>query len=205
MNRRLWKFPAAAALACAFVLFGQASASAQAPQGRAAGGSGSPGMNQAMGRTNDVALGRGNGRVVVGGPSSVPGVPGETNNGRAPYEYAAQARIRADNERHADKELRDHPDMPARLNTTAEELRGGYHEMHRYNIFLTFEQYVTAVRLAAILIPTHPNITRTGLLNGIAAGKSFNRTLRDRGLSKEEATAAEERVKQEIKESRRRS
>jgi hypothetical protein len=204
MKRQLWKFSAAAALLCAFVLFGQASASAQA-QGRSTGsGSGSPGLNQAMGRTNDVSLGRGNGRVVVGGPSSFPS-PSEASNNRRSYEYANQARIRENNERQADKELRDHPDMPARLNTTADELREGYREMHRFNVFLTFEQFVTATRLAAVLIPTHPNITRNGLLNGIAAGKSFDRTLVDRGLTKEEAKAAVQRVKQEIKESRRRS
>ena len=205
MNRRLWKFTSAAALLCAFVLFGQASASAQA-QGRSTGsGTGSPGLNQAMGRTNDVALGRGNGRVVVGGPSSWPSPSSASGNSGQSYEYAVQARIRAENERHADKELRNHPDMPARLNTTADELREGYREMHRYNVFLTFEQYVTAVRLAATLIPTHPKVTRTGLLNGITAGKSFEQTLAERGLTKEEAKAAVERVKQEIKESRRRN
>ncbi|HJQ33657.1 MAG TPA: hypothetical protein VJ866_15845 [Pyrinomonadaceae bacterium] len=203
MNRRLWKFSSAAALACAFVLFAQASASAQQQQGRATGGPGSPGLNQAMGRTNEVAAGRSNGSVNVGAPTW-PNVPNVSNN-RLPYEYANQARIRAENERHADKELREHPDMPARLNTTAQELREGYREMHRYNILLTFEQYVTAARLAAVLIPTHPNITRTGLLNGIGAGKSFEQTLRDRGFTKEEAKAAVQRVKQEIKESRRRN
>jgi len=158
-----------------------------------------------MGRTTEVAAGRGNGRVVVGGPYSWPNPSEASNNNSRSYEYAVQARIRAENERHADKELREHPDMPARLNTTADELREGYREMHRYNIFLTFEQYVTAAHLAAVLIPTHPNITRTGLLNGLAAGKSFEQTLRDRGFTREEAKAAVQRVKQEIKESRRRN
>ena len=195
MNRRLWKFSAAPALACAFVLLGQADASAQA---RA---SGNPGLNHAMGRTAGVAAGRGNGSVnVAADPGPVWPTPA-----RRPYEYSEQARIRANNEREAEKELRNHPDMPARLNTTAEELRQGYREAHRYNVFLTFRQYVTATRLAAVLIPTHPNITRTGLLNGLAANKSFERTLQDRGLSKQEAKEAVRRVEREIKESRRKA
>jgi hypothetical protein len=197
MNRRLWKFSAAPALVCAFVLFSQADASAQ---GR--GASGNPGLNQAMGRTVNVAAGRGNGNPNVGMSGGGPAWP---TTGRPPYEYSEQARIRLNNEREADKELRDHPEMPARLNTTAEELREGYRDAHRHNVFLTFRQYVTATRLAANLGRTHPNITRAGLLNGLAANKSFERTLRDRGLGKEEAKEAVRRVEREIKESRRKN
>jgi hypothetical protein len=193
MNRRLWKF-SAAALACAFVLFGQAGASAQ---GRAGGG-GSPGLDRAMGRTADVTAGRSNGGINMGGPT----MPSRPN--RRPYEYAEQARIRANNERNADKELREHPDMPARLNTTADELRRGYREALFHNLFLTFVRYVTATRLAANLGAAHPNVTRTAILNGITAGKSIERTLRDLGLGKDEAKEAERRAGREVKESRRR-
>ena len=191
MNRKLWKFSAAPALACAFVLFGQAEASAQ-------GRGGSPGLNHAMGRTADVSAGRGNG-TTPGPYRSGPTEPTPSGN---PYEYADQARIRERNEREADKELRDHPDMPARLNTTADELREGYREAHRYNVFLTFGQYVAATRLSANLRAAHPNVTRTAILNGLAVHKSIGQTLRDLGLSKDEAKEAERRVEREIKESK---
>lgn len=196
MNRRLWKFSAAPALACAFVLLGQAEASAQAR-----GGGGSPGLNHAMGRTAGVSAGRGNGSVNVGRADG----PVWPTTSRPSYEYSEQARIRANNEREAAKVLRDHPDMPARLNTTADELRDGYRQAHIYNVFLTFGQYVTATRLAANLGPTHPNVTRTAILDGLAARKSMGRTLRDLGLGKEEAKEAVRRAEREYKESKRRS
>ena len=194
MNRRLWKFLAAPVLACAFVLCGATCASAQ---GRAGGG-GSPGLDRAMGRTADVSAGRSNGGINMGGPT----MPSRPN--RRPYEYADQARIRANNERNADKELREHPDMPARLNTTADELRRGYSDALFHNLFLTFGQYVTATRLALNLGVTHPYVTRAAILAGFAAGKSTGRTLRDLGLGKDEAKEAERRAEREIKESKRR-
>lgn len=194
MNRRLWKFSAAPALACAFVLCGAACASAQGRAGRG----GSPGLDRAMGRTVDVSAGRSNGGINMGGPT----MPSRPN--RRPYEYAEQARIRASNERNADKELREHPAMPARLNTTAKDLREGYREALFYNLFLTFGQYVTATRLAANLGATHPHVTRTAMLNGLTAQKSIGRTLRDLGLGKDEAKEAVRRAEREIKESKRR-
>jgi hypothetical protein len=199
MNRRHWTF--LTTLAPAFVLVLAAQSSAQA-QGRSpASGGRSPGLDHAMGRTNEVSLGRGNGGRNVGGP----GMPDPSNtSNRTPYEYAKQARIRENNRRQAEKELREHPDMPARLSTTADELREGYHEALFHNLFLTFDQYVAATRLAANLAPTHPNVTHVKILDGLAAHQSIERTLRDLGLGKEEAKEAERRVQREIKESKSR-
>ena len=188
MHRRLWTL--LTALAPVFVLVLAAQSSAQA-QRRAE-------QNRAMGRTLDVSLGRAiNGRNV--------GYPEISNPPRrTPYEYADQALIRENNRRQAEKELRAHPDMPARLNTTADELREGYREALSRNLFLKFDQYLAATRLAANLGPARPNVTREAILKGLATDKSIGRTLRDLGLSKEEAKEAENRVKSEIKESKRR-
>ena len=190
MHRSLWTLLTALAPACLLVLAAQSTAQAQ---GRA-------GVDRAMGRTTDVSLGRGNGSPNVGRPEVWSPPPPR----RTPYEYADQARIRENNRRQADKELRDHPDMPARLNTTADELREGYREALFYNLFLTFEQYLASMRLAANLGPARPNVTREAILDGLAIGRSIGQTLRDLGLSKEEAKEAERRVKREIKESKRR-
>ena len=197
MNRRLWTFLAPPVLACAFMLVGQADASAQARTAPPISGQPS-GVERAMGRTIDVAAGR----SIRGAVITDPAVPNQPKR-REEYEWAEAARLRDLNERNADKDLRNHPDMPARLNTTADELRTGYREAVFYNPILTLGQYIMVTRLAANLIPTHPKITRVGLLNGLAARKTIEQTLRDRGLSKDEAKEAVRRVKQEIKESRR--
>jgi hypothetical protein len=188
MHRRLWTL--LKVLTPAFILMLAAQSSAQA-QGRV-------GVDHAMGRTHDVSLGRSNGGSNVGYPDTSSPTPSRT-----PYEYADQARIRENNRRQAEKELRAHPDMPARLNTTADELRDGYREALFRNLFLTFDQYLAATRLAANLGPAHPNVTREALLDGLAAGESLGRTLRGLGLGKEEAKEAERRVRSEIKESKR--
>jgi hypothetical protein len=196
MSRRLRTFLAA----CAFVLAGQAVASAQARSAPPI--SGRPvGVDRAMGRSIDVAAGRPSRESSVADPT-LPTLPNQPN--RQQYEWAERARLRDLNERNAEKDLRDHPGMPPRLNTTADDLRKGYREAVFYNPTLTFGQYVAVTRLVADLGATHPNVTRVGLLNGITAGKSLERTLRDRGLGQEEAKEAVRRARQEIKESRRR-
>ena len=196
MNRSPWMFLTAVASSFAFVLAAHSGASAQARGG--GGGGRPPGLDHAMGRTINVGAGRSNGGPNMGGPD----MPGRRNS--APYEYAEQARLREVNQRDADKVLREHPDMPARLHTTADVLRGGYRQALFYNPTLTFGQYVAVTRLAAHLAATHPNVTRVAILNGLAARKSIGRTLRDLGLGKDEAKEAERLVAREIKESKRR-
>ena len=200
MNRRPLTFLTALASAFVLVLAARSSAPAQArPGGGAAGAGRSQRVESAMGRSIDVSMGRSNGGTNMGGPE-LPNLPN-----REPYEYAERARLRDINERNADKDLRNHPDMPARLNTTADELRKGYREAVFHNPLLTFGQYVAVTRLAANLGPTHPKVTRVALLNGLTARKSIERTLRDLGLGKDEAKEARRRAEREIKESSRRA
>ena len=112
--------------------------------------------------------------------------------------------MQRDNARRADEDLREHPDMPARLHTNANDLREGYRAALATNPELKFGQYVAATRLAANLGARHPNVTREAILAGLADGQSIGRTLRNLGLGSDEAKDAERRVNREIKESRRR-
>jgi hypothetical protein len=116
-----------------------------------------------------------------------------------------RARLRRENARHGDEELRDHPEMAARLHTTANELREGYQSALALNPDLKFGQYVAATRLAANLGTRHPGITREAILRGLAGGDSIGETLQNLGLSEREAKEARKRAEREIKEARRRS
>jgi hypothetical protein len=85
----------------------------------------------------------------------------------------------------------------------ANDLRSGYQAALAANPNLTFGNYVAANRLSANLGRTHPNITTSAILNGLAGGSSIGRTLQNLGLSKDEANVAKKRVEQEIKDARR--
>jgi hypothetical protein len=111
--------------------------------------------------------------------------------------------MQRDNARRADDELRDHPQMPGRLHTTANDLRSGYQAALVNNPNLTFGQYVAATRLGANLNRRHPNITRDAILGGLANGDSIGGTLQRLGMGNNEAKDAKKRVEREIKEAKR--
>jgi hypothetical protein len=193
---------AALALACVFALGGQTSASAQG-RGRGGGGGagrgGGPpagvGVDRGIGRSSDSSMGRADtGR----------GNASDRSGGRSDAGLE-RARMQRDNARRADEDLRDHPEMAARLHTTANDLREGYNAALVTNPDLKFGQYVAATRLASNLGARHPNVTREAILAGLAGGRSIGRTLRDLGIGSDEAKEAERRAEREIKESRRRS
>ncbi|HKG12368.1 MAG TPA: hypothetical protein VKB12_03485 [Pyrinomonadaceae bacterium] len=207
MSRRVWTFSAALALACVFATGALSSASAQGRGGGRGGGGGGGGMGRGGGPPAGVGVDRGLGRS-----SSSSSGRADTGRGNASDRSGGRsdaglerARIRRDNARRADEDLREHPGMPARLHTTANDLREGYRAALATNPDLKFGQYVAATRLAANLGARHPNVTREAILAGLEDGRSIGRTLRDLGLGSDEAKEAERRAEREIKESRRRS
>jgi hypothetical protein len=113
------------------------------------------------------------------------------------------ARLQQQNLEQADQELRDHPGMAVKLQTTADELRSGYQAAMTTNPNLKFDQYVEATRLAANLGATNPNVTTGAILTGISSHKSIGQTLQDLGLSKEQAKEAQKRTDKEIKDAKR--
>ena len=204
MSRRFLTVAAVAALACVFVVAGQSSAAAQ---GRGRGGGGGMGRGpSAGGPPPGVGVDRGIGRsseASAGRSDRGRGTASERSGGRSDAGLE-RARMREENARRADRELREHPGMATRLNTTANDLREGYRAALATNPELKFGQYVAATRLAANLGDRHPAVTRGAILTGLAEGKSIGRTLRDLGLGSREARDAERRAERELKESRRR-
>jgi hypothetical protein len=205
MSIKLWTVPAACALA--LLLGGQTGASAQGRGGGRGGGGGvGGGMGRGGGPPAGVGVDRGIGRSSdsSSGRSDVGrGNASERSNGRSDAGIE-RARLRRENANDAARELREHPEMAARLHTTANDLRGGYAEALAANPELKFGQYVAATRLAANLGGRYPRVTRSALLSGLASGDSLGRTLRNLGVGSDEAKETERRVNREIKESKRR-
>ena len=199
------------ALLCLLLAGAQISVSAQG-RGRGSGvgggrGSGGGAGSSGIGRPTGIGVERGigtssdrsNERAGTGR-----GIASDRSNGRSDAGLE-RARLRHENARRADDELRDNPDMARRLHTTANDLRSGYETALLTYPNLKFGQYVAATRLAANLGSRHPNITRGAILEGLADGHSIGRTLQDLGLSEREAGAAKKQVEREIKEAKRRS
>jgi hypothetical protein len=193
------------AFICLFLIGTQGAASAQG-RGGGRGQGGRPAGNPGMGRPSGVGVDRGistssdrsNGRADTGR-----GTASDRSNGRSDAGLD-RARLQRKNAQHADQELNDHPRMAARLQTTANDLRSGYHSALVINPKLTFGQYVAATRLGRNFRGTNPNITRDAILVGLANGKSIGRTLQDLGLSEQAANNAKKKVEREIKEAKRR-
>ena len=114
-----------------------------------------------------------------------------------------RARRAGDNLRRADNDLRDHPGIPRALRTNANDLRAGYQTALLTNPDLKFGNYVSATRLSQNLGRTHPNITRTAILNGLASGRSLGQTLQDLGLNEHDSKEARRQVERELKEARK--
>jgi len=179
-------------------------------QGRGRGGvgrvGGSPGMGNGIGRPSGTGVERGidtssdrsSGRADIGRGTAAERSGGRSNSG------LERARLQRENARRADEELRDHPGMPAKLHTTANDLRDGYRVALAHNPELKFGEYVAASRLSANLHGRHANVTRDGILAGVARGNSIGQTLQDLGLSGREAREARATVERELKESKRR-
>ncbi|MBD0369543.1 MAG: hypothetical protein ICV60_01710 [Pyrinomonadaceae bacterium] len=198
------------ALACLLVLGMNTTASAQG-RGRGGGGVGrgaGGGGNSGIGGSNSgggvgVGVGRGigtssdrsNGRADNGR-----GTASDKSNGRSD-DGLDRAR---ENSRRADEDLSRHPGIASGVNMSANQLRAAYNVALQTNPNLKFGQFVAATRLSQNLGSRYPNITRDAILAGLASGRSLGQTLRDLGLSSDEARAAERRVKREMEDSRRR-
>lgn len=105
----------------------------------------------------------------------------------------------------ANRELRRHPNLANDLHVNANDLRDDYQAALAVNPNLTFGQFVAATRLAHNLGDTHPAITRSAILAGLANGDSLGRTLRNLGLGKDDANAAIKRAERQVKASKRRN
>jgi hypothetical protein len=185
-----------------FALAFAADASAQG-KGRGGGGGGgrgaSPGgppsgvgVDRGLGRSSDASMGRADeGR----------GNASDRSNGRSDAGLE-RARVASQNLHDADNDLRRHPNMASDMHVNANDLRAGYQVALQTNPNLTFGNYVAATRLGQNLGRRNPAITRDAILAGLANGDSIGKTLRNLGLTNDEAKAAKKRVERQIKESK---
>src|ERR1051325_8911475 len=170
---------------------------AGAGAGAGRGGSGGPpsggGLDRGLGNASDRSGGRSDDGL---------GNASTRSNGRSD-DGLDRARQASSNLRHADDDLRDHPNLPNALHTNANDLRSGYQAALATNPNLTFGNYVAATRLGQNLNGRFPNVTRDAILNGLASGRSLGQTLQDLGLSSDEAKDAKKQADAEIKAARK--
>lgn len=165
--------------------------------GRGSGSSGGPPPGVGVDRGIGNASSRSGGRSDDGLSNASTRSNGRSDNG---LERARQA---SSNLRHADDDLRDHPNLPRALHTNANDLRAGYQAALATNPDLTFGNYVAATRLGQNLNRKFPNVTRDAILNGLASGRSLGQTLQDLGLTNDESKDARKQAEREIKEARK--
>lgn len=163
--------------------------------GRGASPGGPPsgaGVDRGLGRSSDASMGRSDeGRDNASTRS----------NGRSDAGLE-RARMASQNLHDADNDLRRHPNIASDMHVNANDLRAGYQAALATNPNLTFGNYVAATRLAQNLGARNPAITRDAILAGLANGDSIGKTLRNLGLTSDEANAAKKRVERQIKESK---
>jgi hypothetical protein len=165
--------------------------------GRGSGSSGGPPPGVGVDRGIGNASSRSGGRSDDGLSNASTRSNGRSDNG---LERARQA---SSNLRHADDDLRDHPNLPRALHTNANDLRAGYQAALATNPDLTFGNYVAATRLGQNLNRRFPNVTRDAILSGLASGRSLGQTLQDLGLTNDESKDARKQAEREIKEARK--
>lgn len=187
-----------AAIVCVFVISLTTSAFAQ---GRGRGGGGGRGSSNSGGPPPGVGVDRGLGNASSrsnGRSDEGLGTASERSKGRSDdgHERARQA---GNNLRDADRELREHPRVAHTLRVNANDLRAGYQTALLTNPELKFGQYVAATRLEQNLNSRFPNVTRTAILDRLAAGDSIGEALRDLGLGSDEAKAAKKQAERDIK------
>jgi len=176
-------------------------------------------LAQGKGRGGGVGGGRGSGGgqptgVGVGLERSSDASRGRADEGRGNASIRSdgrsdagldRARLARENMNNANRELRRHPHIASDLHVNANDLRADYQAALAVNPNLTFGQFVAATRLERNLGDTHPDITRTAILAGLANGDSLGRTLRNLGLGKDDANAAVRRAETQIKNSKGRN
>ena len=163
--------------------------------GRGSGGGQPTGVGVGLDRSSDASRGRsdeGRGNAAIRSD-------GRSNAG------LERARLARENLNNANRELRRHPHIASDLHVNANDLRADYQAALALNPDLNFGQFVAATRLARNLGDTHPDITRSAILAGLASGDSLGRTLRNLGLGKDDANAAIRRAERQIKNSKDRN
>ena len=177
------------------------------PAGNPGGGRGNGGGGSGMGRPTtspgvdrgiDMSSGRSNGRSDAGRSTA-----SDRSNGRYDDAMERARMMRENRTREADREMQRNPRLSENLRMNANDLRSGYQTALATNPDLKFGQYVAANMISRNLSSRYPSVTSSAILSGLANGDSIGETLRDLGVSKDEAKRAEKEAKRQLENSRR--
>lgn len=105
----------------------------------------------------------------------------------------------------SDNELNRYRGLSRKLGSTPEQMRAAFQAALMQNPDLTYGQFVAANVVADNLSRRFPTITSQAILAGIASGDSLGETLRNLGLTKQQAKDAQRFADDEIKAAKRRN
>jgi hypothetical protein len=121
------------------------------------------------------------------------------SNGRS-LTGVERARLARDNANSmSDNELNRYRGLSRKLGTTPEQMRAAYQAALLQNPDLTYGQFVSANVVADNLGGRFPGITSSAILSGLANGDSLGRTLRNLGMTRDQAKVAEQNAEDRIK------
>jgi hypothetical protein len=173
--------------------------------GNRGGGGGQPsgvGGGPPVGTGVDRGLGnasvRSNGRSDDGLNNASTRSNGRSDNG---LNRARSARENANSM--SDNDLNRYRGLSRKLGTTPEQMRAAYQAALLQNPDLTYGQFVAANVIADNLSSRFPAITSSAILSGLANGDSIGGTLKDLGLSKQQAKDAQRNAEDRINAAKR--
>jgi hypothetical protein len=173
--------------------------------GNRGGGGGQPsgvGGGPPVGAGVDRGLGnasvRSNGRSDDGLNNASTRSNGRSDNG---LNRARSARENANSM--SDNDLNRYRGLSRKLGTTPEQMRAAYQAALLQNPDLTYGQFVAANVIADNLSGRFPAITSSAILSGLANGDSIGGTLKDLGLSKQQAKDAQRNAEDRINAAKR--
>jgi hypothetical protein len=197
------------AVVLAIALFLVLDTSAQG-RGRGGGGGNSGGRPAGMGGgpPNGVGVDRGLGNASINSNGrSDDGLNNAAirSNGRSTAGLD-RARLASQNANAmSDNELNRYRGLSRKLGSTPEQMRAAFQAALMQNPDLTYGQFVAANVVADNLSRRFPTITSQAILAGIASGDSLGETLRNLGLTKQQAKDAQRFADDEIKAAKRRN
>ena len=164
------------------------------------GGIGQPGGMPGVDRGLGTASGRSDGRSTIG-----LGRASENSGGRSDMgiDRARMARDNADSV--SDTDINRYRGLARKFGSTPEEMRSLYHTALLTNPDLKFGHFVSAYVVADSLGGRFPNITAEAILLGYENGDSLGKTLRNLGMTKEQAKTAERNAEIQMRDARRRA
>ena len=152
--------------------------------------SGNPGPDRGLGNASS----RSDGRSDTG-----LGTAATRSNGRSSDGLDRARLARQNASAVSERELNRYNGLSQRLGTTPSEMRAAYHAALLANPDLPFGKFVAANMIAENLNARFPAITSSAILAGLANGDSLGRTLKNLGLTGDEAEIEEKAAKERIK------